>query len=675
MPLVEGVDLSTQEEQHPTLTASHVQIALDESEQALFETLRATAHAYNNGWVQLPSETGNSNDRSNEPLVLRVAGGWVRDKLLQLQTHDVDIAVNSLTGAQAAQLVKEYLQYQKRNTNYCAATTISNSSTHTNDPAASLSQPPPLPPPPPFPAHRQVTAGRIGVIAANPAQSKHLETATMRIGTIDVDFCNLRGMEVYDGDSRIPNTTAFGTPVQDAMRRDFTLNALFYNLETGKVEDWTQRGLPDLLAGRLVTPLDPATTFRDDPLRVLRAIRFAVRYQFALDEAIENAAKCLTIHQALHVKVSRERVGKELEGMLSGKGANPILALRTISRLQLAGSVFSLPIVGMGNIGSMKGCIAGYDYNDVNHNSPEARHIREMGWEESMQLLDVFVCVAQVHEQAVAAMQPNKNVSTYDKRLAAVAAFLLPFRDLKYRHISKEKYYMATTFVFREGIKFKNADVAFITRIMETMDDMLALLTQAAQASSLSSSTILISRLQAGLVLNSVREYWATSLLLATTLKVREQNIQAIQEPSSSSSSSSTTTTSITVDYSSLSVRIYRAIIDMGLEGSWKMKPLLDGRALIQRLSLSQGPLVKTYHDEQLRWMLSNPDGTREDCEQHLISFKRKLEQGDDEMNVLGMSDGAGKTQSSPANESRKQPSTEHPHYSKKMHVESMDLS
>jgi tRNA nucleotidyltransferase/poly(A) polymerase len=67
------------------------------------------------------------------------------------------------------------------------------------------------------------------VIHANPDQSKHLETARMKLaGDVWLDLVNLRS-ETYASDSRIP-TMEFGTPLQDALRRDFTINAMFYNI-------------------------------------------------------------------------------------------------------------------------------------------------------------------------------------------------------------------------------------------------------------------------------------------------------------------------------------------------------------------------------------------------------------------------------------------------------------
>lgn len=58
----------------------------------------------------------------------------------------------------------------------------------------------------------------------------------------------------------------FGTPEEDAYRRDLTINSLFYNIHTGLVEDLTGRGIDDLKSGRLTTPLPAKTIFLEDPL-------------------------------------------------------------------------------------------------------------------------------------------------------------------------------------------------------------------------------------------------------------------------------------------------------------------------------------------------------------------------------------------------------------------------
>lgn len=80
-----------------------------------------------------------------------------------------------------------------------------------------------------------------------------------------------------------------GTPEEDALRRDITINTLFYNVHTRQIEDHTHLGLSDLAHKLVRTPLDPLQTFRDDPLRVLRCVRFASRFGYALVDEVKMA--------------------------------------------------------------------------------------------------------------------------------------------------------------------------------------------------------------------------------------------------------------------------------------------------------------------------------------------------------------------------------------------------
>jgi len=228
---------------------------------------------------------------------VRVAGGWVRDKLVGRISHDIDVCVDNMSGVEFAGHVNELL------------------------------------------ASRGELISTVGVIQANPEQSKHLETATVRVLDAWVDFVGLRA-EVYDGDSRIPRTVV-GTPVQDAMRRDFTLNSIFFNITHQCVEDFTGLGICDLLSSTLRTPLPPLLTFRDDPLRVLRAVRFSSRFSLHMVDDMVAAARDSAVFADLMAKVSRERVGIEVENMLGG--AAPGRALRTLASLGLSPAVFSPP--------------------------------------------------------------------------------------------------------------------------------------------------------------------------------------------------------------------------------------------------------------------------------------------------------------------------------------------
>jgi poly(A) polymerase len=80
----------------------------------------------------------------------------------------------------------------------------------------------------------------------------------------------------------------FGTPEEDAFRRDFTINALFYDIGTFSIIDYTG-GLEDLRAGIVRSIGDPAERFHEDPVRMLRAIAMAARLGFTIDPPIDEA--------------------------------------------------------------------------------------------------------------------------------------------------------------------------------------------------------------------------------------------------------------------------------------------------------------------------------------------------------------------------------------------------
>lgn len=77
-------------------------------------------------------------------------------------------------------------------------------------------------------------------------------------------------------------------PMDDALRRDFACNALFYNIATKKIEDFTQHGMFDLHNRIINTPVDAEITFRNDPLRMIRAIRFAAKFGFVIHEDVQR---------------------------------------------------------------------------------------------------------------------------------------------------------------------------------------------------------------------------------------------------------------------------------------------------------------------------------------------------------------------------------------------------
>lgn len=143
-----------------------------------------------------------------------------------------------------------------------------------------------------------------------------------------IEFAGARA-ESYAPDSRKPQVRP-ATLEEDLRRRDFTVNALLMDLDGG-VHD-PLGGLVDLERRLLRTPRDPYETFSDDPLRMLRAIRFAAQLDFQLDDALLPAIRKLR-KRARPPVLSVERVNEELRKMLTSERPRRALELLDASGL------------------------------------------------------------------------------------------------------------------------------------------------------------------------------------------------------------------------------------------------------------------------------------------------------------------------------------------------------
>ncbi|OHT04793.1 putative CCA tRNA nucleotidyltransferase 1 [Tritrichomonas foetus] len=216
--------------------------------------------------------------------IVRVAGGWVRDRILGKESSDIDLAVENVGCRDFAEELRK----------------------HTN------------------------SKSKIAIIEANAEMSKHMETVRVCLfHDFWLDICGLR-----PADYNAINT--FGTPQEDAQRRDFTINALFYNINSGKIEDFVN-GINDLQNCILRTPVDPKITFTEDPLRIIRGFRFAAKYGLTFDHDLFQTIPLM--REMLEQKVAKERISAEL--IKSFESSSPLQIIEMIIRSGLFSSVFN----------------------------------------------------------------------------------------------------------------------------------------------------------------------------------------------------------------------------------------------------------------------------------------------------------------------------------------------
>ena len=167
-----------------------------------------------------------------------------------------------------------------------------------------------------------VEVGRaFGVMKVIAENGRQIEVATFR-------------KESDYQDHRHPSKVEFSSVIEDASRRDFTVNAFYYDLKTGQVLDFYD-GLSDVKSKVIRAIGNPEERFTEDALRLLRAVRFASRFGYTIEPETEAAIQKLS---QLIQKVSIERVRDEIESIISGPRAKD--AIMMLQQLKLFESVF-----------------------------------------------------------------------------------------------------------------------------------------------------------------------------------------------------------------------------------------------------------------------------------------------------------------------------------------------
>lgn len=191
-----------------------------------------------------------------------------------------------------------------------------------------------------------------------PAVYRNFGTAMLKWDDVQLEFVGAR-KESYRGDSRKPNVEPADLPA-DLSRRDFSINAMAFALNAnnfGALVDPFD-GMKDLQTKLLRTPLEPATTFSDDPLRIMRGIRFATQLDFTIEEKTFKGMR--DMRERLRI-ISQERITDELLKILAAP--KPSIGFRLLDDAGVLEIIF-LEFVALKGVEEYKG----YFHKDVfNH--------------------------------------------------------------------------------------------------------------------------------------------------------------------------------------------------------------------------------------------------------------------------------------------------------------------
>jgi hypothetical protein len=264
-------------------------------------------------------------------------------------------------------------------------------------------------------------------------------------------------------------------------------------------------------------------------------------------------------------------------------------------------------------------------YDDIGVSEEEKKNAREKSWEESTKMLQYCSSILFSFEEHVATVMDGLErsstgrhpvVSTVaDHRLFYLSAFLYPLRNMVCVD-SKGKEVTLPAYIVRDSVKFPNRDVAAISTVLKYVDEMRSILQSHARVLQGRHDDATMCRLKSGLLLRNLKDHWVTALLVASVAE-----IHSMDSSYHDSNEDETVHVSMIADKA---FRFFQDIQTHNLDECWKIRPLLDGKAILASLDLPRGPMVGTYLEEQMKWMLLNPKGTRDECEVHLREMRKR---------------------------------------------------
>ncbi|KAG0303668.1 CCA tRNA nucleotidyltransferase, mitochondrial [Dissophora globulifera] len=486
----------------------------------------------------------------------------------------------------------------------------------------------------------------IAKIAINREKAKYLETATMVLHGVPMDFANLRPGH-YGELGGVSNDQLYGSPYEDAYHRDFTINALFYNIRTDSVEDYTGKGLDDLRNGVIRTPLRAYETFWQDPLRVIRCIRFAAGFHFQIAEDTKQAMLDPRIKEALRTKISPERVGAELSKIIRDRRGRPE-AMRLLWEMGLFDEVIRQPVTSVlvRGVSEIRGTRSDTEdafklawimewltriNGDVSGSGTEVHNDalfqseldagRELLLKQTQDVSIASHLYPLLTEEPLpniprhSAPKPDVNPYRISEQNLIYGSMLYPYRNVIVTHNNKQM--PASSWIYKHCLKRRSIDIHVIDTFYQHIDSVRMLVDSLAKEPPLDSTQQLKSEtLEIGTWirqvsgLQAVSQRWPCIAMFGLGVDLLPK-FELLKQGILDEASRATITKYNTLLSRAQSYQISDCF-------SWRH--IIDDSELMKTYGILAGPQVSLLLGEMMRWQLQHPTSSKDECLAWLVA-------------------------------------------------------
>ncbi|KAL6839649.1 hypothetical protein ACP4OV_030588 [Aristida adscensionis] len=390
---------------------------------------------------------------------------------------------------------------------------------------------------------------------------------------------------------------------EDLYHADLTINSLIYNINDSRIHDATGKGFDHIKGRLIVTP--PKAPVRNDPLIVLRAIRFAAQLNFELDEVLQRSACDRRVKIELGNNISRTKISREITLMLACK--RPIKAMTYVQHFGLFYTVFEFPNKTEPPIDEhcdrcCCSCVESLaEVCNLLHSIENS--VFSGSFDPMVQEEQRIICL---YAALFLTLSETVYMDEYNRKAPAVA-FILRGTEL----ISCNNGASLSNIGPLQPLRMRDIpkSVALIHTHCERFAELVALLESNSGLNIIKNRlkdkffeipSEQVKRLFAGLLLYEVKELWRISLFLSIVH-------YAANETMNVSLSSQ--------DISERKIEIYRrtekAIVDLGIDNIWKISPLLDQKSIRDVVLLPpEDPQVGEWQERLVAWQIIHPEGS-----------------------------------------------------------------